>query len=362
MVTGTTASSGDHSIITGCAAIAGHVLGDSLARYSVWPGSAKPELVEHVLGDRIGDDRRGARRRSRRRRRGRIEAIAAGALDCVGMAGLGGDRHAERRRPAARSRRPRRRPPASTDRDRHVEAEPLGAPRQEFRIGEHVEGGSSSSARRCQAASVMSGPMPAGSPRVSASGRDIGRAYRYSIIALARSSLRYFLDCCSNRSVNSFSRACACRACCRPPDSFLRAHREHFDALRGHFRRGQLADLGLVEHLRAAAAGRSAELRTTWSRTATSRSARANGMPSSQLWKRARSASASRVRASMQRFGRAARHHEQDRAQRVVVADRVLRLAVPAPSRTSFSRDLEAALEAAADDLAPGDVGLDARL
>ncbi len=42
MVTGTTASSGDHSIMTGCKdfPVASCT---SLARNSVWPGSAKPE-------------------------------------------------------------------------------------------------------------------------------------------------------------------------------------------------------------------------------------------------------------------------------------------------------------------------------
>ena len=59
MVTGTTASSGDHSIITGRTALP-VVSAASLARYSVWPGSAKAGAVEHVLGDRVGDDGRGA--------------------------------------------------------------------------------------------------------------------------------------------------------------------------------------------------------------------------------------------------------------------------------------------------------------
>ena len=43
MVTGTTAISGDHSIITGHAGLPVRS-NDSLARYSVWPGSSKPAL------------------------------------------------------------------------------------------------------------------------------------------------------------------------------------------------------------------------------------------------------------------------------------------------------------------------------
>ncbi len=42
MVTGTTASSGDHSIITGRSAVP-VARAASFARYSVWPGSEKPE-------------------------------------------------------------------------------------------------------------------------------------------------------------------------------------------------------------------------------------------------------------------------------------------------------------------------------
>ena len=49
---------------------------------------------------------------------------------------------------------------------------------------------SASSERRCQAANVMSGPIPAGSPTVRASGRVI--AYLYSISAWLRSSFMYF--------------------------------------------------------------------------------------------------------------------------------------------------------------------------
>ena len=43
IVTGTTATSGDHSIITGHAGLP-VCSNDSLARYSVWPGSEKPAL------------------------------------------------------------------------------------------------------------------------------------------------------------------------------------------------------------------------------------------------------------------------------------------------------------------------------
>ncbi len=70
----------------GATAVAGAPPSASLARYSVWPGSAKAAAVEHVLGDRIGDD--GARpcRRIRRRPRGGSTAIGGRRAGVVGLA------------------------------------------------------------------------------------------------------------------------------------------------------------------------------------------------------------------------------------------------------------------------------------
>ena len=169
MVTGTTASSGDHSIMTG-RAVTPVISATSRARNSVWPGSAKPGAVEHALGDRIGDHR--ARRAGDhvgdrapdRRDRGR-------RARCVRPAGFGRDRDGRSERPEARPQRPRRRHRRLDDLDRDVEPEPRRAACQEVRIGQHIERGERQLARRRQAISVMSGPMPAGSPSVSARGR-----------------------------------------------------------------------------------------------------------------------------------------------------------------------------------------------
>ena len=59
MVTGTTASSGDHSIITGCTGLPVASCGELGEKFGV-AGFGKARTIEHVLGDRIGDDRRGA--------------------------------------------------------------------------------------------------------------------------------------------------------------------------------------------------------------------------------------------------------------------------------------------------------------
>ena len=78
MVTGTSARSGDQSIITACAGapVASSV---SLARYSVWPGSAKPLLYSTVLATGLVTTAK-ARFASTSATAARIEAIAAGPL------------------------------------------------------------------------------------------------------------------------------------------------------------------------------------------------------------------------------------------------------------------------------------------
>ena len=58
MVTGTTASAGDHSIITGCGARA--AIGGQLGEKLGVAGMAEAGAVEHALGDRVGDDGAGA--------------------------------------------------------------------------------------------------------------------------------------------------------------------------------------------------------------------------------------------------------------------------------------------------------------
>ena len=58
MVAGTTASSGDHSSITGDASCAEAALGEFAEKFGM-AGMGKAGAVEHLLGDRIGDDGRG---------------------------------------------------------------------------------------------------------------------------------------------------------------------------------------------------------------------------------------------------------------------------------------------------------------
>ena len=137
MVTGTTASSGDHSIITGCAATpvdASRKLGEILGV----SGLGEAGAVEHVLGDRIGDDRaggagadvgHGAVDGGERRRRARL----------IRSARLGADRHADvDNGQRGREGRPCRR--RLDHRDGQIGRDRLGAPRDEFRIGEQIEG------------------------------------------------------------------------------------------------------------------------------------------------------------------------------------------------------------------------------
>ena len=102
---------------------------------------------------------------------------------------------------------------------------------------------------------VMSGPIPAGSPSVSAKARGrmsrIGRigGYLTSIIAPRRSSWRKRFDCASNFSANSSSRTWRLRGAFRSVVSLRAAQREDLDALRRDLRRRQAADRRIVENL-----------------------------------------------------------------------------------------------------------------
>ena len=157
---------GDHSIITGCAAFPGRFAGELAEKFGV-ARLGKAGAVEHVLGDRIGDDRRRACRRARRATARRMEAIAAGALDASGLPGRGGDWQARAARPAARVENAaaacvRRRPRRSAHRGRAAARAREENP--DRRSGRTAAGRARRGAARC--ASVMSGPMPAGSPSV----------------------------------------------------------------------------------------------------------------------------------------------------------------------------------------------------
>ena len=165
MVTGTTASASDQIIITGNAG-APQALASS-PRYSVCPGKAEAGFVEHGLGDRIGDD--GARR---------------AVMDRLDRAR---DRF-DRRRGVGRGSggRARLRPGSSsgtTGRPReNAAAAPAGsvsmtgvATPARLAAAARTAGAARTKngtppVRSRQAASASSGPIPAGSPIVIASG------------------------------------------------------------------------------------------------------------------------------------------------------------------------------------------------
>ena len=137
MVTGTTASSGDHSIITGCAGLSGR-LGGELGEEFGMAGLGKAGAVEHVLGDRIGDHGGGAAGQhvgDRAADRGDRRRRAAG----VGLAGRGGDREFERHH----RQRAREGGGGFGGRDhgkRHVEPEDARAALKKIRVADQIKG------------------------------------------------------------------------------------------------------------------------------------------------------------------------------------------------------------------------------
>src|SRR5580704_12021470 len=85
MVTGTTASSGDHSIITG-RRVSPVASWTRLAKNSVWPGSAKPDLYRTFLATGLVTIAAALPAKTSPTAR-RIDAIAAGALEPSGRPG-----------------------------------------------------------------------------------------------------------------------------------------------------------------------------------------------------------------------------------------------------------------------------------
>src|SRR5580692_12692050 len=85
MVTGTTASSGDHSIMTGRGVLPVASC-TSVARNSVWPGSAKPDLYKTFLATGLVTTALAAPLSTSPTAR-RMDSIAAGALDASGRPG-----------------------------------------------------------------------------------------------------------------------------------------------------------------------------------------------------------------------------------------------------------------------------------
>ena len=136
MVTGTTASSGDHSIITGRSDLAGRFVHQRGQKFGMTRFGKSP-IVEHVLGHRVGDDRG----RGTRQDVGDRAANGGDGGRCarpVRVAGLGAhgdvegdDRQRRRKRRGGGARR--------YGRDRNVEAEPSGAAAEKIRVGNKVE-------------------------------------------------------------------------------------------------------------------------------------------------------------------------------------------------------------------------------
>ena len=196
IVTGTVLSSGPASIITGLRRRAGPCRRQRAEELGV-AGMAEAGVVERLLVDRIGDDRR-------RRAGADVADRARDRLDhrrarCAGSARPGAastarlERH-DRQGVGRSGRPPRRARPSAIG---HVDAE-AGAPARRAAPGRRGSrrAAARSSRRRSQAASVTSGPIPPGSPIVRASGggspshRGLIPPQRYSMMALSRSSLR----------------------------------------------------------------------------------------------------------------------------------------------------------------------------
>ena len=96
IVTGTTASACDHSIITGCGArCAGSCVAANSARNSVWPGWAKPAWYSTLLAIGLVTTAL-ARPACTSSTAWRIDAIAAAGAVAVGLPGRGGGRTADR--------------------------------------------------------------------------------------------------------------------------------------------------------------------------------------------------------------------------------------------------------------------------
>ena len=169
MVTGTTRSSGPASIITGVTRAPKELLGERAQELRV-AGKREADLVQRLLLDRIGDDRR--------------RRAAAHQLD----ARRGSTRsrpRCRRQRFARASQRPAARPRGTAERSEKTSAALFGrrhgsadvatertgrAARAAPSSPTKMNGGMSLALRASQASMAMSGPMPAGSPSVRASG------------------------------------------------------------------------------------------------------------------------------------------------------------------------------------------------
>src|SRR6266545_3120442 len=95
----------------------------------------------------------------------------------------------------------------------------------------------------------MSGPIPAGSPRVSASGRGIGRV----LLVFNHRAAAYFLQILLGSLLEALGEHAfadlALAGCVVGGGLLLGADRKQFDSELGDLGRGQSADLDALEHL-----------------------------------------------------------------------------------------------------------------
>ena len=206
----------------------------------------------------------------------------------------------------------------------------------------------------------MSGPIPAGSPSVSASGRVI--AYLVLDQRLAAQLLEELLRQRLISLVEHFvARPCAWRAY-RRRGRRLAAHGEHLDPLRRDVGRRQAADTGVSLSASRCCSPKSADCRVIVSRTATSGKRHGDAQALIAALETARKASASFLRAS-KAAGAAPRGNEKQNRTQLELEVRRLFLVDRLHLDFDFLlADLQASLEFAAHDLRPDIVGMNAGL
>ena len=135
------------------------------------PWKCEAGAIEHGFGDRVGDD--GASDALSRQRNGALDRLRAPRAQRLGRDGR--QPPGPQPAPAVREGRRERRPALRSHRRAWRPAPRGPAPRRARRATSaspsRTKGGIASRCRACQASSVISGPIPAGSPRVSARGR-----------------------------------------------------------------------------------------------------------------------------------------------------------------------------------------------
>ena len=252
MVTGTTASSGDHSIITGVHRLAGRFLRQPAEKFGVAGlGKARRGRARSWRSDWSPRPRRVPASTSATARR--IEAIAAGALVASGLPGAAVTGRSSGTTGSARAKAS----PACagvTVVERHVEAERARARLQEIRrrrSDRRPAGRVRAAAARPRARDRVRCP-PA--RRASAPERRLpARSFVFDHRATCGFLPGIACDSCSNRSAKILLRNFSLGrrfGLAR----LLVAEREHLQALRGHLRRGQAGRSPSCRAVRAVAA------------------------------------------------------------------------------------------------------------